>query len=200
MKSLRLIAIALLIGARCLAQDMPPLATDRVRIIGPEETKLFDVRASNKAPEADASKMYYWYSANEIHTTQGGYSGKPLNGSYAVYYANKQLKEQGSFDRGLKDGTWKAWTSEGVLLKSENWGKGILSGPFVIYNEGKPARAGHYKNGVLNGLLVNYHAAGLPADTLNYKNGKAVPIKPPFIKRIHLFGKKRPAADTLKRQ
>jgi len=74
--------------------------------------------------QAKSGLFYYWYEANEIHMTQGGYSGKLLNGVYTEYYKNKNLKTQGGFKNGLKDGHWKSWNTDGVLLSDTDWKHG----------------------------------------------------------------------------
>lgn len=63
----------------------------------------------------DPKKRYYWYSNNDVRSTQGGYSGKVLNGLYTDFYKNRQLKEHGDFVGGLKNGNWRSWAEYGVL-------------------------------------------------------------------------------------
>ena len=41
-----------------------------------------------------------------ILVTQGGYNGRLLNGDFRVFYPNKNLKENGNYQFGLKEGTW----------------------------------------------------------------------------------------------
>ena len=69
---------------------------------------------------------YYWYDANQIHMTQGGFSGKLLDGLYAAYYRNKNLEEQGNFKKGLKTGIWKKWRADGSLESTTQWNHGLL--------------------------------------------------------------------------
>jgi hypothetical protein len=45
----------------------------------------------NFIPKED--QTYYWYAANRIISTQGGYDGRLLSGSYISYYPNKGLKD-----------------------------------------------------------------------------------------------------------
>jgi hypothetical protein len=83
-----------------------------ISIIDDEEKKL------------DAKKYYHWYRWGAIYTTQGGYSGRLLDGSYSVFYASKQLKVQGEMKLGLRDGEWLFWNIQGNLKKVEHWKKG----------------------------------------------------------------------------
>jgi antitoxin component YwqK of YwqJK toxin-antitoxin module len=83
----------------------------------------------------DKSKFYYWFKAQKVMATQGGSSGQLLHGSFESFYTNKQLQQQGKFNKGLKDGEWNYWRENGVLLRTENWSKGTLSGMQYVYNE-----------------------------------------------------------------
>jgi hypothetical protein len=85
-----------------------------------------EVNPVKRLPIVKTGLVYYWYSANQVHFTQGGYSGQLLNGVYTEYYQNKNLKQQGMFNRGLKDGVWKMWNKDGTLKEVVNWQEGII--------------------------------------------------------------------------
>src|SRR4051812_435661 len=88
------------------AQYIPTLGVNKVRITAPGKTIVAELSTKNEnAPRTDRS--YYWYGSNAVHITQGGYSGKLLHGKYQEYYPDKSLREQGEFQKGLKEGTWK---------------------------------------------------------------------------------------------
>lgn len=96
-------------------------------------------------------KVYYWYQSQKINSTQGGAGGKLLTGEMYVSYPSKQLKEFGTFKRGLKNGVWKYWSEGGLLLKTECWNRGELK------------KVVNYENGVEVGIItyrwnkVSYH-------------------------------------------
>jgi len=52
--------------------------------------------------------------------------------------------EVGSFDYGVRTGTWKMYTLQGVLQSEENYRKGLLDGEAIYYEEGKTICIGHY--------------------------------------------------------
>ncbi len=107
------------------AQKLPDFGFSKVRIIEPDKTIIAEIKAVNSNPHVRPDLFYYWYSTNIIHTTQGGFSGKLLNGLYTEYYLNKNLKEQGNFKKGLKDGQWKTWNEDGTLVKITAWNDGV---------------------------------------------------------------------------
>jgi len=122
-----------------------------------------------------SDRSYYWWGGKQIQVTQGGYSGKLLNGVFTVYYLNKQLKQQGLFKKGLKNGEWKEWNEQGKLILRTNFVEGIASGNFYKYNDlGELKEQGTYKNGKIDGELKKYISADSVAIS-KYKNGMLVP-------------------------
>ena len=108
------------------AQKLPDFGFNKVRIAEDDKTILAEIIPVNSNPKAKAHLFYFWYSANLIHVTQGGFSGKLLNGSYSEFYLNKNLAEQGAFKKGLKNGIWKSWNEDGTLNQVTRWKDGII--------------------------------------------------------------------------
>lgn len=140
-----------------------------------------------KQVSLDTDKRYYWFSTNQINSTQGGFSGKLLNGSYQEFYANKQLKESGYLNKGLKSGVWKSWNERGKLKEDYTWKYGSRSGVYHKYDSiGNVQETGVYKNNKLHGKQKSYTATGVKE--LLYKNGEATERKklrmPKFIRNI----------------
>ena len=84
-----------------------------------------DILPYKSEPKVKNDRYYFWHLNKVIHSTQGGYSGQLLNGHYLALYPDKNLKEEGNFKTGLKDGTWKTWTRKGDLVSVTNWNEGI---------------------------------------------------------------------------
>ncbi len=119
-----------------------------------------------------------------------------LNGGYAEYYPNKNLKVQGRFDLGTKTGVWKTWTESGTLISMISYERGRRVGEFSEYDSnGKMIRKGTYQNDQLEGKIYTYQKDSVA--TVSYKQGKVVPPSSgkPFWKKIRLF-KKRTAQDS----
>jgi len=108
------------------AQKLPDYRSDRVRITQTDQNIVAELAPETSLFKAKSNLHYYWYSSNVIHDTQGGYSGRLLNGAYSTFYLSKSLKEQGNFKNGLKDGVWKNWKEDGSLLYETNWKRGII--------------------------------------------------------------------------
>lgn len=194
----KLLLFCLLYSAVAQAQKFPYMGLNRVRITQADRTILAEI---NPAKEEDTytDRMYYWYSSNAIHTTQGGYSGKLLNGSYTEYYANKNLKEQGKFKNGLKTGTWKSWNDNGLLSEFTTWAKGIKQGEFAKYDEhGHIRQNGHYKENLLNGKVQLYPGTD-SIQTLQYQAGQVVSGQlntPSLWQKVKTIGRKPKETGT----
>jgi hypothetical protein len=121
---------------------------------------------------------YAWFSGNQIRYTQGGYSGKLLNGIYNEFYESKGLKTQGIFEMGLKSGKWKSWGEDGVLDSIVNYSSGKPNGKFEKYDqEGILLERGNYSNGQLNGKLEKRMGAD-SIQLTRYKKGKVIAYQP----------------------
>jgi len=97
----------------------------QIRIVDSTQEIRADVLPFKKDPKVKNDRYYYWYLNNVIHSTQGGYNGQLLNGHYISFYPDKNLKEEGDFKTGLKDGVWKTWNPKGDLTNVTNWNDGI---------------------------------------------------------------------------
>ncbi len=84
-----------------------------------------DIEPVKNDPKIRNDRYYFWYFNKVIHSTQGGYNGQLLNGHYIAFYPDKNLKEDGYFKAGLKDGVWKSWNRKGDLTAVTTWSEGI---------------------------------------------------------------------------
>lgn len=119
---------------------------------------VFRVLSGDGKSTGTSEKYWYsWYSGNEIHSTQGGYSGRLLHGEFLAYYPTRGLKQNGIYDHGLKSGKWTFWRENGTLESVLLYRKGIAEGRFVRYDSlGHASELGKYRNGVLHGRLLRY--------------------------------------------
>lgn len=94
--------------------------------------------------------LYAWYDNKVIHNSQGGYSGRLLDGSYTEYYPNRQLRSKGKYKNGVKHGLWKSWHSNGMLKSITHWRKGKVVGKRKIYNtQGELAKTQRFVHGMI---------------------------------------------------
>src|SRR5665213_873220 len=98
---------------------------DQIHIVDSAQEIQVDILPYKTEPRIKNDRYYFWYLHNIIHSTQGGYSGQLLNGHYTAFYPDKNLKEEGDFKTGLKDGVWKTWNPKGDLTSVTNWDEGI---------------------------------------------------------------------------
>lgn len=172
------------------AQKIPDFGFNHVRLIEEDRTLSFETLPVSSAPKAMMTKTYFWYSSGRIQSTQGGYSGKLLNGFYRAYFLNKNLAEEGTFDTGLRHGVWKKWNEAGLLKEMISWQNGTKDGTSSLFDEnGQLHSVTTYKHGVLEGLSKEYVTKDSIIVT-HYHNGHIVqPV--PFFKRINPFHRKK---------
>ena len=121
----RILYWLLLLPFCAAAQKMPDAGLDKVRIVLADKIIVAELVRDEPSPRIRTNLFYYWYSANTIHASQGGFSGELLNGLYTEYYADRNLKQQGTFKNGLKDGLWKLWKEDGTLSGQSRWKNGV---------------------------------------------------------------------------
>lgn len=119
------ILLLFLFSGHLYAQHLPDFGLYRARLTDSGKTIEAEYNPIEHPPAIKSNLLYYWYNAGLVHSTQGGYSGRLLNGLFTEYYPNRNLKEQGVFKKGLRDGLWKSWNKDGSLKQATNWQKGI---------------------------------------------------------------------------
>ena len=97
----------------------------QVTIVDSTQEIHADLHPYKTEPKIRDDRYYFWCLNNIIHATQGGFNGKLLNGHYVSFYPDKNLKEEGGFDRGLKEGVWKTWNTKGDLTAVVTWNQGL---------------------------------------------------------------------------
>jgi effector-binding domain-containing protein len=187
LRFLQLFVWGMLCSGTVLGQSsyVESMLTHKVTVHYPGHTVTAHVEPVEKI-SVSSNRLYYWFSGNQVNITEGGYSGKPLNGSYEDLYDNKNLKESGNFEDGLKTGLWKSWTEEGLLINEFTFRKGAKNGPYVKYDvKGKVMEKGTYQDDLLNGRQEIITADS--TKVVHYKQGKVRPQKsilPKFIYKV----------------
>lgn len=186
LRFLQLFIWGILISGTANAQSfVETMLTYKVTVHYPGHTVTAHVKPTEKF-SVSSDQLYYWFSGNQISITQGGYSGKPLNGDYEDVYDSKNLKESGSFDEGLKSGVWKSWTEEGLLINQYTFRKGRKNGAYAKYDKrGKVMEKGAYHNDLLDGKQETVSADS--TRVVWYKDGKIKQPKsilPKFIYKV----------------
>ncbi len=116
------------------------------------------------------------------------------DGLYQELVGRDKVVVEGHYSGGVKWGSWKEWTPDGVLLVERNWKRGKLEGawkkyvggklsseatykdgkadgPYREMRDGKPAVTGQFVNDQREGLWTTYDASGNVIVTASYKAG-----------------------------
>lgn len=169
LKKNKILGFLILVTFQIYAQDKK---TYKLDINSNHETKVNTFYTNTERKKIDKTTIYYWTLKREIHSTQGGYSGRLLQGGYTEYFASNQLKLKGQLKLGVRVNEWNFWHENGILKKSINYKNGKIHGRVIQYNLlGKPILFENYKNGTKHGQFIK-----VINDTLSYsekyKNGQ----------------------------
>lgn len=155
-----------------------------------KEGESFYFFVTDKEPNFDNSKFYFWYRAQRIRETQGGASGELLHGKFEVYFENKQLKEKGEFKKGLKNGNWKSWFKDGSLKSTTNWSKGRLKAVNLFADNGElksKTKYGTFRNSFTSETKeIFYSKDSLNVKVINYSlNGEKLSVVKTKLGKLH---------------
>nr|WP_068893384.1 hypothetical protein [Pedobacter panaciterrae] len=183
--SLLVMVLTLIVNLAMGQYSTKDFLTHKVIVNHDDYTVVAYVRPTNKI-YVESDRLYYWFSTNLIKSTQGGYSGKLLNGRYQEFFLNKSMKEWGAFSAGLKTGKWKSWDEAGKLKEEYYWDSGKKNGIYSKYDSvGKVAEKGKYRNDLLNGKQTVF--IGDSTQITYFKKGKVIEkphFMPKFIRNI----------------
>lgn len=173
-----------------LDEKMEIKAMNRQMIKRKDTVYRFYAIIPEKPIKVRPDRQYYWYKSDTILSTVGGYDGRVLDGSYVVFYPDKNLQEEGLYRNGLRTGEWKSWYPGGKLRLVQHWDEGMKSGSFTEYDfEGRKLREGAFRNDHLSGKIRQYRPNGTDT-TFVYKEGLLMEPKE----------KKKPAVDSASRK
>ena len=78
-----------------------------------------------------------------------------------IYYDNGVLKATGGYHKQMKNGLWKYYTLEKVLITEESFKDSIKDGPWRIYfQDGKLSSESYWKMGKMDGCWKEYFPNG----------------------------------------
>ncbi len=99
---------------------------------------------------------YYHENSKAIMTLENYKKGK-LEGLRSVYYPNSKIAEETNYINGIKNGFYKKYTVDGIILEESNYVKGQFDGK-AIYREpnGNVVSQGIYVNGKKKGMWQFY--------------------------------------------
>jgi hypothetical protein len=142
------------------------LSQTKITLQHKEYNEEFFILDKNKV-NAKTEIAYHWYKAKEIHISYGACEGKPLDGLYKSFYKTNKIRSKGQYEKGIKEGKWTYWDSEGNILKTEEYHLGVLHGKVIEFKNNTPDKVIGYKKGL---------EAKNNSDTLNSSAAQTVKI------------------------
>ncbi len=195
-------ALNLLLSASCLGQTVfrekmykDLEVTNIITKSFGDSSYSFHVATLDHRSVPDFEKKYYWFSQNELKSTQGNYTGKLLHGDFEKFDSQGNLLEKGSFEYGLKDDIWLTWHRNGRVATTLKWDDGLRMGEFrEFYSNGNLHRSGRYRNDKLHGTLEVFDEVGALTARQRYRNGKL--LKEKIRKKKEKARETDPGANT----
>jgi antitoxin component YwqK of YwqJK toxin-antitoxin module len=125
----------------------------------PKKNKVSEGNIVNKAYEGE---WKYYHEASPKIMTIEIYKGGKLEGKRSVFYISGKLAEETSYIGGVKQGPYKKYAENGVVLEDVNYKNGEIDG-IGIYREpdGTIVSKGPYVNGMKKGVWEFYKGGKL---------------------------------------
>lgn len=124
---------------------------------------IFYNQSKNVVSEGNVvNKLYegqwkYYHENSKVIMTLENYKKGKLEGIRSVFYPNAKIAEETNYINGIKNGFYKKYTVDGIILEESNYVKGQFDGK-AIYREpnGNVASQGIYVNGKKKGMWQFY--------------------------------------------
>lgn len=121
-----------------------------------------DYCLDKESGEKQGHYVHYKDSDRKIKLEEGTYNQGRIEGSLTLWYENGNVKARGEMLNSARQGLWKFYNEEGVLISSENYVAGELEG----------IRTRFYKNGQKKDEVSYAEGKKSGTYTLWYENGK----------------------------
>jgi len=97
-----------------------------------------------------------------------------VDGAHHVYDQHGQIREQGQYKNGYKDGIWKNWNHDGVLVRQISYDEGALDGICREWHDNGKLKL-HFlaKAGEPHSLWSEYNEKGKLTAIKHFSHGKA---------------------------
>lgn len=103
--------------------------------------------------------------------SEGNYLNEKREGLWKFYNDEEVLISEEFYQNGIASGTWKNYYQNGALLEEINYKNGIKHGPWKQYfHDGPTKLSAVFENGKLEGLATFYHPSGKVMISGTYKN------------------------------
>jgi antitoxin component YwqK of YwqJK toxin-antitoxin module len=155
-------------------QATEKIKTYVVNVTAKDSTIKAEIFYNNPSIRLKENRYYYWYKDNRIFCSEGDFDGKLLNGTYTCCYSDKNLKEKGRYEKGLRKGIWRRWYANGVTREVIHFKDGLRHGKYFLYSSGgQLVLEAFYKRGKLHGKYIQW-SDGTIKQKSKFKNGAEV--------------------------
>jgi antitoxin component YwqK of YwqJK toxin-antitoxin module len=97
---------------------------------------------------------------------------RPYTGTSVKLWDNKVVNEEIQWVNGLKDGVYKEFTENNILVATETWSEGVKHGPYAYYYpNGAVKNTGTFQNEKLEGEITGYYPNGNKQYSVFYSSG-----------------------------
>lgn len=99
----------------------------------------------------------YYHKASKIVMTIENYKNGKLEGKRTVYYPNEKVAEEMTYVSGNKEGIYKKWGQNGIILEQTTYKNNEYNGDAIFYDsDGAIASKGKFLNGKKVGMWQFY--------------------------------------------
>ena len=149
-------------------------------------TKFYDARKNVVSEGNIVNKQYdgewkYYHKGSKAVMTSEFYKNGKLNGKRMVFYPDGKIAEEANFVNDIKNGPYKKYSPNGVILEEVTFANGEIEGLGIYRNpDGKITSKGNYVKGLKKGVWEFY------------ENGKLVKKeKHPIVRKFAKLPKKQ---------
>jgi antitoxin component YwqK of YwqJK toxin-antitoxin module len=130
---------------------------------------LYDATYVDGVPEG--IEREWW--PNQGPRAEASYSKGLPDGPWKKWHGKGAVAEEGSYSQGKRVGTWTYRYAAGTLQLIEQYQDGRLHGHVIEYDEGEHVLSdGEYKEGVADGVHLEFHANGQKKSETHFARGK----------------------------
>lgn len=113
-------------------------------------------------------KINYGFESNDLITAYF-----PINGLIKIKHSNLTISEKGIVKNHLREGLWKQYTRDGVLIRKSTFKKGELNGYYYEWNQkGQLIEKSFWIKGKTESPYYLYHSNGKLKESAKFINGK----------------------------
>lgn len=142
-----------------------------------KKNKVSEGKVVNKLPEGQW--IYYHKASKAVMSTENYNKGK-LEGLRAVFYSNGKPAEETMYKNDLKNGPYKKYAENGIIIEESNYKNGQFDGPAVFRDAdtGTIISKGKFVNGKKMGIWQFYEKGKLvKEENMSFQKKRPEPVK-----------------------